>query len=151
MAPAKSVIPRNGEFNEGRLWFQRKGSLVTVGVTSLAVEDLGDIQSVELPDEGEDFAKGDALLTIEGTNGSIEVLAPAAGVVHEVNSGLEEEPERITEDPLEEGWLVQIDMEDPSDLREFSPDSAEDLEDEDDSSEDEDEEEDEEEDDESEE
>jgi glycine cleavage system H protein len=112
------VAPKNGEFLEGKLWFQRKGSTLTLGLTNLAVEEVGSVESVELPDEGDDFDKGDVVATISGSNESLEVTTPAAGIIREVNSSLQEEPDRVSEDPLEEGWLVKIEIQDMSDLKE---------------------------------
>jgi glycine cleavage system H protein len=114
------VAPKNGEFADGKLWFQRKGSTVTIGMTSAAIEDVGSVQAIEFPDEGDDFEKGDVLVTVDGTNGSIEVTAPATGVVHEINGAAKEEPDMVSEDPLEEGWLIKLEVQDTSDLKEFA-------------------------------
>ena len=121
--------PKNGEYLDGKLWFRRKGSKVTVGLTSLAVEDVGSAESVEFPSEGSDFEKGEAIVTVIGSNGRIEVPAPASGVVSEWNEAASSEPEMITDDPFEEGWLIQIEIEDPSDLREYAAEADESEED----------------------
>ena len=118
------VAPKSGEYEEGKLWFKRKGSMVTLGLTHSALEELGAVEEVELPDEGEDFDKGEVVVTVEGTRGSIEVIAPAAGVISEINAGAREESDVIAEDPLEEGWLVKIEIQDKSDLKEFIDDSG---------------------------
>jgi len=96
------------EFLGGKIWSERSGKLVTVGVTDRAIEELGALDSVELPLEGESFDKGEVMLTLEGSSGSLEVIAPVAGVIHEINAVAQEQPEVITEDPLEEGWLVRL-------------------------------------------
>jgi len=114
------VAPKNGEFLEGKLWFQRKGSVLTVGLTSMAVEEVGSVESIEFPDTGDDFDKGEVVATIDGSNGKIEVIAPAAGIVHEVNEAAQGEPDMVTEDPLEEGWLFKLEIQDTSDLKEFA-------------------------------
>jgi glycine cleavage system H protein len=113
------VAPKNGEFSEGKLWFTRKGSLVTLGLTTVAIEEVGEVSKLELPDEGDDFDKGEVVVTVDGTNGGIEVLTPAAGIVKEVNEAAKNEPDMVSEDPLEEGWLVKIEVQDTSDLKEF--------------------------------
>ncbi|MCM2323976.1 MAG: glycine cleavage system protein H [Oligoflexia bacterium] len=120
-----AAVPKSGEFQEGKLWFQRKGSIVTVGLTSLATEEVGQVQSVDLPDEEEDFEKGDVVATVDGTNGKLEVTAPASGFIKEVNAALAEEPDTVSEDPLEEGWLVKIEIQDPSDLQEYAAEEDE--------------------------
>jgi|GEM_PF-799958 len=110
--------PKAGEFHEGKLWFNRKGKSLTLGLTSLGVELIGQIEDVELPDEGEDFEKGDTVVTISGSKGSIELIAPATGVIEEINATAKAEPDVVNEDPLEEGWLVKLQIEDVSDLLE---------------------------------
>lgn len=96
----------------GKIWSERSGKLVTVGVTDRAIHLLGDLDSVELPLEGESFDKGEVMLTLEGSSGSLEVIAPIAGIVHEINAVAQKQPEVIVEDPLEEGWLVRLEYED---------------------------------------
>ena len=113
------AAPRNGEYQDGKLWFQRKSSIVTIGLTDAAVEEVGTVEKIELPDEEGDYGKGEVLVTLTGTNGSLEVTAPAAGVVTEINETIKEEPDRVSEDPLEEGWLVKLEIEDTSDLKEY--------------------------------
>lgn len=113
------VAPKNGEFLDGKLWFYRKGSSLTVGLTSAAVEEVGSVESIEFPDEGDDFDKGDVVVTVDGTHGKLEVITPAAGIVQEINEAAKEEPDMVSEDPLEEGWLIKIEIQDSSDLKEF--------------------------------
>ena len=113
------TAPKRGEFLEGKLWFQRRGITVTVGMTNAAIEDLGEVETVEFPDEGEDFDKGEVIVTVEGTHGKLEITTPAAGVVQEVNAAAVDEPDILSEDPLEEGWLVKLEIQDSSDLKEF--------------------------------
>lgn len=122
------AAPKNGEYLEGKLWFARRGSLLTIGLTSAAIDQVGDVEGVEFPDEGDDFDKGDVALTIEGTKGSFEVTVPAAGTVNELNEVVSASPEVISEDPLEEGWLLKMEIQDPSDLTEFSEDASDDEE-----------------------
>ena len=112
--------PKSGEFLDGKLWFQRKGSTVLIGLTSLAIEEIGTVQELEFPDVEEDFEKGDVMVTVDGTNGKIEVIAPATGTIEEVNEAAQEEPDRVSDDPLEEGWLVRLKIEDTSELREYA-------------------------------
>lgn len=114
-----SIAPKSGEYLEGKLWFTRKADVITLGLTSLGLEDVGSVQSIELPDEGDDYEKGDTVVTIDGSNGKLEVSTPATGVVQEINKAASEEPDLVTEDPLEAGWLVKIEVQDPSDLKEF--------------------------------
>ena len=113
------AAPKHGEYQDGKLWFHRKGSMVTVGLTLSAIEDIGSVESVELPEEGEDFEKGNVVATVDGTNGSLEIITPASGVVQEINETAKDNAEVITDDPLEEGWLLKLEIQDASDLSEF--------------------------------
>lgn len=113
------VAPKDGEFLEGKLWFHRKGSTVTLGLTSVAVEEIGSVESIEFPEQGDDFDKGDVVVTIDGAQGKLEVITPAAGVVQEINEAAESEPDMVSEDPLEEGWLIKLEIQDSSDLKEY--------------------------------
>ncbi len=120
------AAPKSGEYHEGKLWFTRKLSVVTIGLTSLAVDELGQIEDVSMPGDGDDVDKGDVVVTVEGTNGSLEVVAPAAGIVQEINETAQNEPSTISEDPLEEGWLIKIEIQDSSDLKEYKNAAEED-------------------------
>lgn len=111
--------PKFGEFQDGKLWFTRKGNLITVGLTSLAIEEVGDIEKIEMPEESEDFVKGDAIGNVVGSTGELELTIPATGSVNEINSAVAGEPSLASDDPLEEGWLLKIEIEDPAELKEF--------------------------------
>ena len=105
-----------GEYEEGRLWFKRKGEIVTVGLTHAGADALGAVERVELPEEGDDYIQGDVVALVEGTRGQVEIVCPAAGYVEAVNEALRGEPEAVVDDPLEEGWIVRFEIEDPADL-----------------------------------
>jgi len=114
------IAPKNGEFADGKLWFHRKGTMVTVGLSTAAIEDIGTVESVEFPNEGDDFEKGEVVVTLDGSNGSFEVTTPASGIIQEINEAAKDQPDMVSEDPLEEGWLVKLEIQDTSDLKEFA-------------------------------
>ena len=98
-----------GELGHGAFWFKQNGDILTLGLTDLALEEkVGAPTRVELPEEGEAFSKGETLGFVEGSLGRLEVLAPFSGVVLESNTSAIEEPEMISDDPLEQGWLVRL-------------------------------------------
>lgn len=111
--------PKSGEFLDGKLWFERRTNIVTVGVTNAAIEEIGQVEGVEFPSEGDDFDKGEVIATLDGNTGRLEILAPAAGVIQDINQTAAKEPDIISEDPLEEGWLVKLEIQDTTDLKEF--------------------------------
>jgi glycine cleavage system H protein len=122
------------EFGEGRLWSEKHGTSVSLGITTLGAKGLGGIESVSLPDEDTSCEEGDVLATIEGTQGSLELYAPRSGWVKAVNTAVIESPELIEEDPLEEGWLVRLEVELGDEEEAEEDDDEEDFQDEDDES-----------------
>lgn len=81
---------------------------VRIGITEYAVEQLGDIVFVELPEVGDDLSQEDEFATVESVKSTSEIYAPVAGSVSKVNSGLEDEPEKMNESPYGEGWLIEL-------------------------------------------
>jgi len=106
------VEQKNGDIQEGKVWFQRKMNIVTLGLTSAAVEELGEVTDIEFPEPGEDVGEGEVIVTIDGNQGRLEVTSPNAGTVEEVNEAAKAEPDTVSDDPLEEGWLVRIQVQD---------------------------------------
>lgn len=81
---------------------------VRIGITEYAVEQLGDIVFVELPEVGTDLSEEDEFATVESVKSTSEIYAPVDGSVAKVNSSLEDEPEKMNESPYEEGWLIEL-------------------------------------------
>ena len=80
----------------------------TIGLTDYAVEQLGDIVFLELPEEGMDFKKGDTFATVESVKAASEIYMPVSGKIINVNTSAVETPEILSEDSYEKGWLVKI-------------------------------------------
>ena len=111
---AASII----EYNDGKLWFQKKSNVLTIGITLDALEEIGDVEGINLPSDGDDFDKDDVICEIDGSDDNIKVYTPAAGFVVEVNEALAEDTQILGEDPIDEGWLVKLEIQDESDLKE---------------------------------
>jgi glycine cleavage system H protein len=131
-------VPRFGEFQGGQAWYERKAQILTVGITSSAVSDLGTLQGIQLAEEGDQLKKGSFLGEFDGSSDSFELLSPVRGEVIQVNELALSEPERIADDPVEEGWLLKIALSNPQDLLniddpEDSDESEEESEDDEDS------------------
>lgn len=123
------VKPITGELQNGKLWFSRRGDIMVIGLTSLGVNEVGFLESVEASEEGEAFDHGDIIVTLEGSVANLEVLAPASGAVYEVNEMAIEDPERISQDPLEEGWLLKLELDTQNESQDESKDESKDDED----------------------
>ena len=89
---------------------------VTVGISDLAQEALGDVVFVEMPDEGAELAAGDEAGTVESVKAASDIYAPISGRVIAVNEALEDNPEIVNGDPYQDGWFFKLE---PLDLSEF--------------------------------
>jgi glycine cleavage system H protein len=101
-------LPKDLQYTKSHEWVRQEGDTATVGITDHAQEELGDVVFVELPAEGESFDAGESFGTVESVKAVSDLYAPVAGEVVEVNSALEDAPEKINEDPYGEGWIVKL-------------------------------------------
>jgi glycine cleavage system H lipoate-binding protein len=108
---SESKLPKEGEFDQGRFWYSRRGSVLTLGLTSYGIESLGDLEEITFPDEGEHLGEGDEIVTVEGTRGTLELVLPTKGLVLEVNP-IASDLSLIAEDPVENGWLLRYQIDD---------------------------------------
>lgn len=110
------MVEEKVKYTENHDWVKVEGPIATVGITDFAQKELGDIVFVELPDQGEEFAKGEEMVVIESVKSVSDVEAPVSGKIAEVNETLEGGPEKINESPFDSGWLVKLEIEDESEL-----------------------------------
>lgn len=104
-------VPEDLLYSEEHEWIERKdGSLIRVGITDYAQDQLGDVVYVELPTAGTEVAKDDLLAEIESTKSVGEVYAPFPGKVTAVNQTVADSPELVNSSPYVEGWLVEIEV-----------------------------------------
>jgi glycine cleavage system H protein len=98
-------------FSRDHIWVRMDDdSQATLGLTDFLQEKLGEIYSLRLPEEGEEFIKDEFFSVVEAKNGRRELKAPVSGEVMEVNYEAMEVPEIVNEDPLSEGWLVKVEL-----------------------------------------
>lgn len=90
--------------------YENENKNYTVGLTDYAVEQLGDIVFLELPEVGSTFSKGEVFATVESVKAASEIYMPISGTVTEVNDNVVNSPEILNESPYENGWLVKIDF-----------------------------------------
>jgi len=89
---------------------------VTVGLSQHAIEELGDIVYLELPQTGKQIKKGDVFGVIESVKAASDIYAPVSGEIVEVNSALPEDLNLFKTDPYGQAWLVKIRPADPAEL-----------------------------------
>ncbi len=98
-------------FSRDHVWVRMDDdNQATIGLTDYLQDRLGEIYSLRLPEEGEEFIKDETFTVIEAKNGRRDLKAPISGEVVEVNYEAVEVPEIINEDPMSEGWLVKVEM-----------------------------------------
>ena len=95
-----------------------------IGLTDYAIEQLGDIVFVELPEVGTKYTKGEIFGTIESVKAASEIYMPVSGTVVEINEQLIEKPELLNEEPFEDMWLIKVSseayLEDSKDLLDYT-------------------------------
>ncbi len=109
-------VPQELQYSKSHEWVRTEGDTATIGITDHAQDELGDVVFVELPEVGATFEAGAAFGTVESVKAVSGLYAPVGGEVVEVNSALEDAPEKVNEDPYGEGWIVKIQVSDEGDL-----------------------------------
>ncbi len=87
---------------------EQGGGKYIIGLTDYAVEQLGDIVFVELPEISSTFAKNESFATVESVKAASEIYMPISGTITDVNEDIIANPELLNEDPLGNAWLVKI-------------------------------------------
>ncbi|MBO8136663.1 MAG: glycine cleavage system protein GcvH [Desulfotomaculum sp.] len=107
-------IPGELKYSKEHEWVKVDGGRAVIGITDYAQDSLGDIVFVELPNVGDTFEAGDTLGVVESVKAASDIYTPLSGKVVEINRELEDSPEVINEDPYEKGWMVVLELSDPS-------------------------------------
>lgn len=107
-------LPEHLTYTEEHEWLSPgDGNLFRLGITDYAQDQLGDIVFVELPQVGTTVDAGGLLAEVESTKSVGEVYAPVAGTVTAVNDAVTTQPELVNSDPYGEGWLVEMEANEP--------------------------------------
>ncbi|HEY9655804.1 MAG TPA: glycine cleavage system protein GcvH, partial [Crinalium sp.] len=88
----------------------------TIGISAFAIDQLGDIVFLELPEMGDALTKGEKFGTVESVKAVEDLNSPVTGTVIDVNAPLIEAPEQLADDPYGEGWLLKVRVNDPGDV-----------------------------------
>ncbi|MEW6265947.1 MAG: glycine cleavage system protein GcvH [Thermodesulfobacteriota bacterium] len=113
------VLPEYVRYAKDHEWVRPLNGRVKIGVSDYAQDQLGDITFVELPETGDVFEAGEEFGTLESTKAVGELFMPLAGEVTAVNKALLDEPGLVNRDPYGEGWLVELEPEDPEAVEEM--------------------------------
>jgi glycine cleavage system H protein len=112
-------IPSELKYTKDHEWIQVDGDVATIGITDFAQGELGDIVYVEVETLDETLEKEEVFGTVEAVKTVSDLFLPVSGEIIEFNESLEEEPEKVNEDPYGDGWMIRIRMSDPSELDEL--------------------------------
>jgi len=104
------------KYTESHEWLKEEGNIAKVGITDHAQSELTDIVFVELPEVGKELKKGEELCVVESVKSVSELFAPVSGKIVKVNEKLEDAPEIINQSPYDDGWLVEIEIKDKSEI-----------------------------------
>ncbi|MCP9841451.1 glycine cleavage system protein GcvH [Synechococcus sp. J7-Johnson] len=109
-------VPDDCRFADSHEYVRPEGELVRVGVSAFAVDQLGDIVFLELPEIGSQLERGSCFGTVESVKAVEEIYAPISGTVERRNEAVLSSPEELQNDPYGEGWLLLLRPSDPSQL-----------------------------------
>ena len=112
------------KFTEDHEWLKLEGGIATVGISTHAAEQLGDLVFVDLPKVGAKLTKGQAAAVVESVKAASDVYAPVSGEVTEVNGAAAGDPATVSGDPQGAGWLYKIRVDDPSALASLMDETA---------------------------
>ncbi|MEB3199180.1 MAG: glycine cleavage system protein GcvH [Synechococcaceae cyanobacterium] len=110
-------FPDNCRYADSHEYARSEGDLVRIGISSFAVDQLGDIVFVELPEIGASLSRGQSFGNVESVKAVEDLIAPVSGVVTARNEAVLNSPEELQNDPYGEGWLLVVQ---PSDSAELS-------------------------------
>ncbi|MEN6569107.1 MAG: glycine cleavage system protein GcvH [Rikenellaceae bacterium] len=109
-------IPANLKYSKDHEWVKVDGNIATVGITDFAQSQLGDVVFVDIQTEGETLDASEVFGAIEAVKTVADAFMPVSGKIVEVNPELEDAPELVNTDPYGKGWMVKIEISDPSEL-----------------------------------
>lgn len=112
------------KYTESHEWVRVEGDTATMGITSHAAEQLGDVVFVELPEVGKSFEKGAEMAVVESVKAASDVYAPVSGEVIAINDAIVDAPESVNESPDEGAWFVKLKLKDAGELNGLMDEAA---------------------------
>ncbi|MBO4624366.1 MAG: glycine cleavage system protein GcvH [Bacteroidales bacterium] len=110
-----SKILEGLKYSESHEWVKVEGDVAVIGVSDFAQKEMGDITYVDMPEVDDEVTAGEEFGALESVKASSELFSPVSGTVVEVNSELEDTPEKVNEDAFG-AWIIKVKMSDPSEL-----------------------------------
>ena len=107
------MIPRDLKYTSNHEWVNIKGRTACIGITEFALDGLGKVLNLDLPNKDDELLVGVALGDVETTDALHEITSPVEGFVAEVNDTLLNNPDILKKDPYKRGWLLKVKLSAP--------------------------------------
>ncbi|MFD4398955.1 glycine cleavage system protein GcvH [Kitasatospora sp. NPDC059811] len=113
-------VPKDLKYTKDHEWVRTTGKdKARVGITDFAQKQLGDVVFADIPTMGKQLESGEAFGTVESVKAVSEIFMPLTGTVTAVNEGLNDEPELINTDPYGDGWIIELTVAKPDELKQL--------------------------------
>ena len=112
-------VPKNLKYTNDHEWVKVDGEIATIGITDFAQGELGDIVYVEVDTLDETLDKEEVFGTVEAVKTVSDLFMPISGEILEFNESLETNPEKVNDNPYEDGWMIKMKISDASELDEL--------------------------------
>jgi len=109
-------VPEDLHYSKDHEWVRVEGNVAVVGITDYAQNSLGDVVYVELPKADETFAANESFGSVESVKAVSEVFSPVTGKIAGANETLNDEPEKVNQDPYGDGWMIRVEMSNPGEV-----------------------------------
>jgi glycine cleavage system H protein len=109
-------VPDNLKYSKDHEWVSVDGNIAKIGITDYAQGELGDIVYVDIDSDLSDITKDEPFGTIEAVKTVSDLFGPLSGKVIELNTALQNSPEFINTAPYGEGWMLKVEIADPSEI-----------------------------------
>jgi glycine cleavage system H protein len=110
------AYPDDLRYSKEHEWVRADDGTATIGITSFAADELGDIVFIELPEAGGQLTQFGTFGVVESVKAVSDLYSPVSGTVVEVNEALRDAPELLNSDPFGEGWIARVELGDPAEL-----------------------------------
>ncbi len=104
-------------FTDTHEWIKIEENIATIGISSFAQKELGEIVFIELPKVGEKIAANKEMVVLESTKAAADIYSPLSGEVLEVNRELKENLNLLNQDPENRGWMIKLKLDSPDELK----------------------------------
>jgi glycine cleavage system H protein len=112
-------FPKDLRYTKEHEWVRVEGNIVTVGITDYAQDSLGDVVYLELPNDGAGVTKDETFGVVESVKAVSDLYSPISGTVIEINDALVDSPEVINDDPYGDAWMLKVEMNNSSEIKEL--------------------------------